>query len=125
MEEDFSPQPHSLSTMRAMVRLADRLPNIDIVYSGMGIPCDVPPRTIALHQRLLRWKYFKPYRHPLDRFRPHHHGHSVITEPSLCGYVAEMANWEQSLQDSGPVYIREDTEKALCQVISNAEGEFK
>jgi trimethylamine:corrinoid methyltransferase-like protein len=84
------PQPHNLATMGAMVRLADRLPNIDIVYSGMSMPSDAPPRTIELHQRLLRWKYFKPYRHLLSRFRPHHNGPSMITEPGLCCYASEV-----------------------------------
>jgi len=97
-----TPQPHSLATMGGMVRLADRLPNIDIVYSGMGIPSDVPPRTIELHQRLLRWKYFKPYRHPLAGFRPHHNGPSVVTEPSMCRYAAEMGEIMASDQGGSP-----------------------
>lgn len=85
------PVLHNLNTMEKMVRLADWLNNVDIIYSSMGIPSDVSVEIAELYQRLIRWKFFKKVKHPLSRFKPIHDGSGLISNIPICKYLIEMA----------------------------------
>ncbi len=85
-----TPVLYCIEDMEKMIRLADFLDNIDIVYSGLGIPEDINIRSFELYQKLLRWKYFKRVVSPVSNFKTYHDGPSLISAGETVRYAIEF-----------------------------------
>jgi trimethylamine--corrinoid protein Co-methyltransferase len=106
------PIPYKLKNMVDMVRLANSLDNLDVVYSGLGIPDDIDIRSFELYQKLIRWKYFKRVKSPISDFKPYHDGPSLISTKEMVKYalefgriMAEEESGDISEYTYGDVYI--------------------
>ena len=85
-----TPVPCKLKNMEDMVRLADCLDNIDVVYSGLGMPADVDNRVFELYQKLIRWKYFRKVKSPVSVFKPYHDGPSLTSSRQRVKHFLEF-----------------------------------
>ncbi len=85
-----TPVPFKMKNMEEMVKLADCLDNIDVIYSCLGIPHDMDIRVFELYQKLVRWKYFRRVKSPVSRFKPYHDGPSMISSRQMVKHFLEF-----------------------------------
>ena len=116
------PVNYSLKNMENMIRLADYLENIDIIYSGLGIPADTGIRSFELYQKLMRWKYFKRVVSPVASFKPYHDGPGLISSGNMVKHSLEFGGIMASEEGGdiidytyGDVYINSPLYFDRCQ----------
>lgn len=87
------PVSHTMQSLKNMTILADRLKNIDSIYGCMGVPDDVPKKTVQLYQRLVSWKYTgKSHKEDLFSTSIFKEGFGGVSSIDLCPFVLEMGN---------------------------------